>query len=125
MPPHVLTAACGFMPALQAPMSNPQSTREQKQSFHFWEGSLWAAAAQAGCRFPWYRQTCKEGPNLEGPPLDAHHEHAGDGQAGVGTPLLEALPRPPSPGVDVDSLPPHVDEKQGRQEELGGGVGPG
>lgn len=52
-------------------------------------------AAQAGCRFPWYRQTCKEGPNLEGPPLDAHHEHAGDGQAGVGTPLLEALPRPP------------------------------
>lgn len=30
-----------------------------------------------------------------------------------------------SPGVDVDSLPPHVEKKQGGQEELGGGVGPG
>lgn len=30
-----------------------------------------------------------------------------------------------SPSVDVDSLPPHVEEKQGRQEELRGGVGPG
>lgn len=30
-----------------------------------------------------------------------------------------------SPGVNVDPLPPHVEEKQGRQEKLGGGVGPG
>lgn len=51
--------------------------------------------AQAGCKFPGYRQTCKEGSNLEGPPLNAHHEHTGDGQAGIGAPLLEALSCPP------------------------------
>lgn len=75
------------MPVLQAPMSTPQKLPLL--------GSLWAVAAQAGCRFPWYRQTCKEGPNLEGPPLDAHHEQTGDGQARVGAPLLEAFPCPP------------------------------
>lgn len=35
--------------------------------------------------------TCQETSNLIRPPLDTHHDHAGDGQADVGAPILQAL----------------------------------
>ena len=38
--------------------------------------------------------TAQEAPDLVGPPLDAQHQHAGDGQAEEGAPVLQALPGP-------------------------------
>ena len=39
-------------------------------------------------------RTHEEAPDLVGPPLDAQHQHAGDGQAEEGAPVLQALPGP-------------------------------
>lgn len=39
--------------------------------------------------------TAQEAPDLVGPPLHAQHEHAGDGQAEEGAPVLQALQGPP------------------------------
>ena len=36
----------------------------------------------------------QESSHLEHPPLQAHHEHAGNGQLDEGSPLLQTLPRP-------------------------------
>ena len=38
--------------------------------------------------------TYQEAPNFVGPPLDAHHEHAGDSQGGEAVPLHQALAGP-------------------------------
>lgn len=39
-------------------------------------------------------RTREEAPDLIGPPLNAYHEHAGDGQLEEGAPVLQALAGP-------------------------------
>lgn len=51
-------------------------------------------------------RTREEAPDLIGPPLNAYHEHAGDGQLEERAPVLQALKRPPC-RWDTDNFTAH------------------
>lgn len=63
--------------------------------------------------------TYQETPDFVGPPLDAHHEHAGDGQGGEAVPLQQALAGPacraetPDGDQSGKESPPRVPEAAG------------
>lgn len=50
--------------------------------------------------FSMHIHTCKKAPKLINPPLEAYHEHAGDGQLHVGAPLLQWFHWPACRGGD-------------------------
>lgn len=58
-----------------------------------WPGQGWRPSIGGGPT-PSSSHTYEEAPDFVGPPLDAYHEHAGDGQREEGAPVLQALTGP-------------------------------